>query len=125
MKTTKILYWVFTILLVALMLFSAIGSFIPNPQGDAFAKHIGFPLYIFKFLAVAKILGVVAILVPGNARLKEWAYAGFTFDMLGAVYAFISVGDPAAQWAPFLIGGLIFSFGSYITYHQKLSAKQA
>lgn len=122
MKTTKILYWVFTVLLVALMLFSAVSSFIPNPQGAEFAKHIGYPLYIFKFLAVAKILGVVAILVPGNPRLKEWAYAGFTFDMLGAMYSFFSVGDPAVQWAPMLVLGLVFVFGSYICYH-KLKAQ--
>ena len=97
MKTTKILYWVFTGLILALMLFSAISTFIPNPQGAELAKHMGYPLYIFKFLAVAKILGVIAILVPGYPRLKEWAYAGFFFDILGAIYSFIAIGDPACQ----------------------------
>lgn len=123
MKTTKILYWVFTVLLVALMLFSAVGTFIPNPQAAAFAQHIGYQPYIFKFLAVAKILGVIAILVPGNPRLKEWAYAGFTFDLLGAMYSFFSVGDPAATWAPMLLLGLVFIAGSYICYH-KLKAQK-
>ena len=118
MKTTKILYWVFTILLVALMLFSAVGSFMNNPQGAEFAKHIGYPITLFKFLAVAKILGVIAILVPGYPRLKEWAYAGFTFDLLGAIHAGLAVGDPITAWIPVLIG-LILVFGSYITYHKK------
>lgn len=119
MKTTKILYWVFTVLLVALMLFSAIGSFIPNPEGAAFAKQFAYPTYIFKFLAIAKILGVIAILVPGNPRLKEWAYAGFTFDMLGAMYSFYANGTfPAATWAPMLVLGLVFVAGSYICYHK-------
>jgi hypothetical protein len=123
MKTTKILYWVFTILLVALMLFSAISTFIPNPEGAAFAKQFAYPTYIFKFLAIAKILGVIAILVPGNPRLKEWAYAGFTFDLLGAIYSFYANGTfPAATWAPMLILGLILVFGSYICYH-KLKAQ--
>lgn len=117
MKTTKIFYWIFTILLVALMLFSAIGSFMNNPQGVEFAKHLGYPLYLFKFLAVAKILGVIAILVPGNRRLKEWAYAGFTFDLIGAVYSGLSVGDALTAWIPVFVG-LIFVFGSYITYHK-------
>jgi hypothetical protein len=117
MKTTKILYWVFTILMIVLMLFSAIGTFMNNPQGVEFAKHLGYPLYIFKFLAVAKILGVIAILVPGNKRLKEWAYAGFSFDLIGAAYSGLSVGDPLVQWLPVYVG-LIFIFGSYIFYHK-------
>jgi hypothetical protein len=123
MKTTKIIFWVFTVLLIALMLFSAVSSFITSPQGEAFAKHIGFPTYIFKFLAVAKILGIIAILIPGYPRLKEWAYAGFTFDLLGAMYTFYSVGDPFVKWAPMLIAGLIFIFGSYIYYHKILAQK--
>lgn len=119
MKTTKILYWIFTILLIALMLFSAVGSFIPNPQSAEFAKHLGYPVGLFKFLAVAKILGVIAILVPGNPRLKEWAYAGFTFDLVGAIYSGLAVGDPISAWILVFVG-LIFVFGSYITYHKKL-----
>jgi hypothetical protein len=122
MKTIKILYWVFTVLICALMLFSAFGTFRNDPKGAELIKHIGFPLYIFKFLAVAKILGVVAILVPGYARLKEWAYAGFFFDMAGATYCYIAIGDPVSAWAPILIFIAIL-FGSYITYHKKLDAK--
>ena|ERR1700761_4727004 len=123
MKTTKILYWVFTILLIVLMLFSAIGSFISTPESAKFAAQFGYPTYIFKFLAIAKILGIIAILVPGYPRLKEWAYAGFTFDLLGAIYSFYSNGNiPASQWAPMLIAGLIFVFGSYICYHKKIKA---
>jgi hypothetical protein len=121
MKTTKILYWVFTILLIALMLFSAVGTFMNNPQGAEFAKHLGYPMYVFKFLAVAKILGIIAILVPGNRRLKEWAYAGFTFDLTGAVYSGLSVGDSLVAWIPVFVG-LVFVFGSYITYHKKMAA---
>ncbi len=123
MKTIKILYWVFTILLVVLMLFSAFGTFVSSPESAKFATQFGYPTYIFKFLAVAKILGVIAILVPGNPRLKEWAYAGFTFDLLGAIYSFYSNGTfPVSQWAPMLIAGLIFVFGSYIFYHKKIKA---
>jgi hypothetical protein len=121
MKTTKILYWIFTILLVVLMLFSAISSFIPNPQGAELLKHIGFTLPVLQFLAVAKILGVIAILVPGYPRLKEWAYAGFTFDLTGAVYAGLAAGDSIVIWLPVIIG-LVFVFGSYITYHKKTKA---
>jgi len=124
MKTTKILYWVCTVLLLAMMLFSAVSTFMNNPQGAELAKHIGYPMYVFKFLAVAKILGIIAILTPGFPRLKEWAYAGFFFDLTGAIFSFIAVGDPASAWAPMFVFELLL-FGSYIFYHKKLKAVQA
>lgn len=126
MKTTKILYWVFTILLIALMLFSAVGTFFNSDAGRQFGVQFGYPFYVFQLLAVAKILGIIALLVPGFPRVKEWAYAGFTFDLVGAMYSFYMPHKfPAAQWAPILIFGLILIFGSYITYHKLLRARAA
>jgi uncharacterized membrane protein YphA (DoxX/SURF4 family) len=117
MKKDKILYWVFTVLLILLMLFSAISSFFPNPQGIEMMKHIGYPYSVLTLLSVAKILGVIVILIPGFSRLKEWAYAGFTFDLVGAVFAGLSAGDALMMWLPVLIG-LVIIFGSYIFYHR-------
>jgi hypothetical protein len=123
MKTTKILYWVFTVLILGLMLFSAVSTFMMSAAGEKMAADMHYPFYIFKFLAVAKILGIVAILVPGNPRLKEWAYAGFFFDLLGATYSFIAMGSPVAEWLPMLVF-FVFLFGSYICYHKISKAKQ-
>jgi uncharacterized membrane protein YphA (DoxX/SURF4 family) len=117
MKTTKIIYWILTGLLVILMLFSAISSLRPNPQGIAMMEHLGYPYNVLQLLAVAKILGVIAILIPGFPRLKEWAYAGFTFDLCGAIFAGLCAGDPVSQWIPVMVGILLI-FGSYIFYHK-------
>jgi hypothetical protein len=117
MKTTKIMYWIFTILFIIFMLFSAIASWFPKPEGIAMMKHLGYPYSVLTFLSVAKILGIIAILIPGFPRLKEWAYAGFTFDLVGATFAGLSAGDPLMQWIPVLLG-LVFIFGSYILYHR-------
>jgi uncharacterized membrane protein YphA (DoxX/SURF4 family) len=119
MKSTKILYWVFTILLIVMMLFSAFASLKQTPDGVAVMKHLGYPYSVLTLLSIAKILGVIAILIPGFPRLKEWAYAGFTFDLVGAIYASLSVGDPISQSLPIFLG-LIFVFGSYIFYHKKM-----
>lgn len=118
MKKTQIIYWIFTILLIAMMLMSAVTSFMPNPQGEAMMKSIGYPYDVLYLLAIAKILGIIALLVPGFNRLKEWAYAGFTFDLIGACYAFYMIGTPVADTA-FMLVGLVLVFGSYI-YHHKL-----
>lgn len=121
MKTTNILYWVFTGLMALLMLFSSVASLMDIHKSEEFFKHLQQPGYMITFLSVAKILGVIVILIPGFPRLKEWAYAGLTFDLAGAIYSFISVGDPISQWG-LLILGLIFIAGSYYFYHRKAEA---
>ena len=120
MKTINIYYWIFTVLLVALMLLSAVTGLMNSPDGAALMKHLGYPPHLLTFLSVAKILGIIAILVPGYPRLKEWAYAGFAFDLIGAGYSGLAVGDPIVQWVVVYIG-LIFVFGSYIFYHKRLN----
>jgi hypothetical protein len=120
MKTIRITYWVFTILLIVLMLFSAVSSFMKNADGVAMMQHLGYPYSVLTLLSVLKILGVIAILVPGFPRLKEWAYAGFTFDLMGAIYASLAAGDSFVLTLPIFVG-LVFVFGSYIFYHRKLN----
>ena len=125
MKTTKIIYWICTILIIAMMLFSAFSSFFSHdPKAADMMKQIGIPMYLLKFLAVGKILGAIAILVPGYARLKEWAYAGYFFDLLGATYCFIASGFPASGWAPMFVF-IALLLGSYFTYHKIQSTKPA
>ena len=60
--------------------------------------HLGFPAYFREELAWAKLLGVVLLLAPVPARLKEWAYAGFAIDLASALIAHLSVGDGPEAW---------------------------
>ena len=121
MKQIKIIYWISTILIAGLMLFSGITNAISTKEALDLFKALGYPAYLSPFLGIAKILGAVAILVPGYPRLKEWAYAGLTFDLLGAAYSGVAVGGP--------LGGLLFFAVilavlavSYIYHHKKLKA---
>jgi uncharacterized membrane protein YphA (DoxX/SURF4 family) len=64
------------------------------------AQHVtalGYPAYLQHFLGVAKLLGGAVVLLPGLPRLKEWAYAGLTFDLVGATYSHVANQDPAAE----------------------------
>ena len=73
---------------------------------------LGYPEYLMTILGVAKLLGVIALLIPGVPLLKEWAYAGFTFDLLGASASHAFVGDPIAETiVPLVVLGL--AVGSY------------
>ena len=85
MKKTKILYWIITGLFSAFMLFSAIPDILVTPDAITFMNGLGYPTYIIPFLGVAKLLGVIAILIPGFPGIKEWAYAGLFFDLIAAV----------------------------------------
>ena len=120
MKRTKILYWVFTSLFAFVMAGSAIPDILSSPEAvEGMHKGLGYPLYFVPFIGVAKILGVIAILIPGYPRIKEWAYAGLTFDLIGATFSIIAVGAPVANWA-FMIIPLSVAAASYIFYRKKL-----
>ncbi|MHA4810800.1 DoxX family protein [Flavitalea flava] len=123
MKKTNTLYWIFTGLLAALMLMSGITNLMVVPDAVTIVTtHLGYPKYFIPFLGFAKILGVIAILVPGYPRIREWAYAGFVFDLIAAMYSSIMVGDPASGWATLFIG-LALIAASYIYHHKRLQAK--
>lgn len=108
----KITYWVVTILAAALMTLSAIPDILLSAEAVEIFRHLGYPTYLLPFLGVAKLLGVIAVLQPWFGRLKEWAYAGLTFDLIGAFYSHLSVGDSAAFWI-FPVVGLILVSASY------------
>ncbi|MCB0541468.1 MAG: DoxX family protein [Ignavibacteriae bacterium] len=85
----KLLYWVITVLISLMMLLSAIMYLSQNQDMVDNFTVLGYPLYLMSILGIAKILGVIALLNPWSARLKDWAYAGFTFVLIGAVLSHI------------------------------------
>ena len=58
---------------------------------------LGYPAYFVTILGTWKVLGGLAILAPRTPRLKEWAYAGIAFDLTGAAFSHISVGQPVVK----------------------------
>lgn len=110
MKRNKIIYWVATIWLALGMVATGIQQVLHMPLEEALAppgahgiQVLGYPLYFLTIIGVWKILGVVALLVPRTALLKEWAYAGFVFLLTGAVCSHIAVGHGAAELFPALL----------------------
>jgi LPXTG-motif cell wall-anchored protein len=120
MKKTKVLYWILTGLMAAFMLMASIPDVLKLPEVVALFTHLGYPVYLLSFIGTAKILAVIAILFPRFPRLKEWAYAGLVFDLIGALYSHISVGDSFHDWI-FAIIGLLLVSGSYFLYRKRQS----
>jgi DoxX-like family len=121
MKKTNILYWTFTGLFAFLMFGSAIPDVFSHPIAvKGMHEDLGYPLYFLPFIGVAKWLGVIAILIPANyPRIKEWAYSGLFFDLIGATYSIMASGAPVANWA-FMVLPLGLGALSYYFYHKKI-----
>ncbi|MGO4499078.1 DoxX family protein [Paenibacillus sp. 2RAB27] len=64
---------------------------------------LGYPEYILTILGFWKLMAVIAILIPRFPRLKEWAYAGFFFELSGAAASHILNGDSLALAAQPLV----------------------
>lgn len=93
-KTYKIIYWIATAWLSLGMFATGLGQILKShsgPAGTDSLNHLGYPMYFLTLLGIAKISGVLVVLAPKLPLLKEWAYAGFTFMMLGAIYSHIAV----------------------------------
>jgi uncharacterized membrane protein YphA (DoxX/SURF4 family) len=113
----KITYWITTGIVALMMSYSAY-AYLTQPAMVQGFQHLGFPRYFRIELAIAKIIGVVLLLAPVSARLKEWAYAGFAFTFVSAFIAHTASGDPvAARVMPLVL--LILLIVSYIAYYKQ------
>jgi hypothetical protein len=96
-KATTIAYWIVTALFCLQMGFTAYAQ-LRLPQVAGMFAHLGFPAYFRVELSWAKVLGVVLLLAPVPAWLKEWAYAGFAITLASALIAHFSLGDALEVW---------------------------
>ncbi len=94
MNRDKIIYWIATGLLAAGMVMSGVMYLSQNEEMVKNFTSIGYPVFMLGILGVAKLLGGVALVAPVPAALKEWAYAGFTFVFIGAVWTHIATATP-------------------------------
>ena len=102
-KRNRIIYWIFTAWMSLGMVSTAIVQLIRQEKEVAMFTHLGYPLYLMTLLAIWKLLGVIAVLIPKFPVLKEWAYAGFFFAMSGAIISHIAIGDGIKEIFPSLL----------------------
>jgi uncharacterized membrane protein YphA (DoxX/SURF4 family) len=97
-KRNKIIYWIATAWLSLGMTATGIVQLVKTKEEEALFAHLGYPSYLLTIIGTWKLLGVIAILIPGFPFLKEWAYAGFFFVMSGAVFSHFAVGDSSKEY---------------------------
>ena len=112
-KGIAIGFWIATGLFCLQIGFTAYAQLRLPVVAEAFT-HLGFPAYFRVELALAKLLGVVLLLAPVPARLKEWAYCGFAITLVSALIAHVAVGDGPEAWgfaaATSVLWGLSYFF---------------
>lgn len=96
LKPNQIVYWLSTAILAVVFVAGGIANVLGFEAQQQIMTKLGFPLYLMLFLGVAKLLAIGAILAPGLPLLKEWAYAGICFVLMGAFYSHFQAGDPVA-----------------------------
>jgi DoxX-like family len=111
-RVTTLIYWVVTGLFCLQMSFTAYAQ-LSLPQVAEMFTHLGFPTYFRVELSWAKLLGVILLLAPVPARLKEWVYAGFFINLASALVAHFSVGDGPAAWSWAAGTGVILGFSYF------------
>jgi hypothetical protein len=121
-KATAIVFWIATALFCLQMSFTAYAQLRLPQVAEAF-NHLGFPAYFRVELSCAKLLGVVLLLAPVPARLKEWAYAGFAINLTSAVIAHLSVGDGPDAWGWAVATGVLWGLSYF--FWRRLQAAPA
>lgn len=117
MKTTKIIYWVSTILI---FLFEGVLPALTSQTEMAKEgiRHLGYPEYFGMTLTIFKVAGALILIIPKLPKtLKEWAYAGFTFDFLFAFISHWAVGGfSGTTLFPLIVLAVLIA--SYVSYHK-------
>jgi len=112
MNKKKVAYIVVTALFCLAILPGAVMDILQPEMVVEVAEQLGLPLYVLTLIGGWKFLGVVGVLQQKSDRVKEWAYAGFFFDLTGAAFCHGAAGDTAGIAPPLVI--LVFLVASYV-----------
>lgn len=118
LRRGKIIYWTLTLLMfVPGTIGALVEAFTSGPASIVkIMIALGFPLYLMKILGIAKTFGGIAILTGKLPRMKEWAYAGFAIEFLGATASHLITGDVKYAFFPFSF--FVVLVIAYILWHK-------
>ena len=120
MKKHKAIFWIFTSLIFIWEALMPLGTLLFAPQYvNAGTKPLGYPDYFAYTLIFCKVLGASALMLPKlSGRLREWAYAGLTFNLIFAVVSHVAVDGNVGYILSPVVVGLVLAV-SYI-YNRKV-----
>lgn len=105
----RIFYWIATILFALWLVGDGLGGVLQVEAGKTSLAHLGYPMYFLLITGFAKLCAAVAIVQTRYTTIKEWAYAGYAFNCLGAFLSRAFVGDNfALVLLPLIFLGIMF-----------------
>ena len=119
-RTTTRLYWGLTSLFCLLMLADGVAGLLLEKNGQQAMRQLGYPVYLMTITGAAKILGALALLQPRYRTLKEWAFAGFAIDFVGAAASVVLAGLGFAGALPALVMAAVLC-GLYALWQRYLA----
>jgi hypothetical protein len=122
-KQFVVAFWIVTAIFCLQIGFTAYAQLQLPQVAEAFTR-LGFPGYFRVELSWAKLIGIVLLLSPVPARLKEWAYAGFAITLVSALVAHLAVGDGPSAWGWAVATGILWAF-SYFFWRRTQSMATA
>ena len=109
-RTIHLLYRTITFLFAALLLMAGITEATAHESGKEIMRHLGYPEHVLHVLGTGKILAAVALVQRRFPTLREWAYAGVTFNLVGACVARAAAGDSTGLiLSPLLFLAVLFT----------------
>jgi hypothetical protein len=119
-KNKTIWYWIITGILSFCLFSGGLAQALQVKGVVEGFKPLGYPAYFISIIGVWKVLGIIAILMPGFKLLKEWAYAGLFFTMTGAVISHIASNDIHAQ----IIAPMVFSIFTVLSWYLRPDSRK-
>lgn len=120
MKKNKIIFWISTSIIFlweGLMPLSTV-LFMPE-YVTVGTKPLGYPDYFAYALIICKVLGATALMLPKlPGKLREWAYAGLTFNLIFAVISHVVVDKNVGYILTPIVVGAILAVSYF--YDQKI-----
>jgi hypothetical protein len=98
MKSKNAAYWLTTGIFCLVLGFSGVTHFLHIEFMVENMAMLGYPVYFMTIIGSFKLLGIATLLAPRLPLLKEWAYAGFTFNLIGATASHLYAGEPISHW---------------------------
>ena len=116
-RITARLYWTLTLLFCLMMLADGVAGLLLEKNGQEAMRQLGYPVYIMTITGAAKIMGALALLQNKYSTLKEWAFAGFAIDFIGAAASVAFAGMGFVGMLPALVMTAVL-FGIYFLWKQ-------
>ena len=118
----RITYWIFAGLTWTFLVVFGVQDLFHKQTVSASISHLGYPEYFCYLLGAGKLLAAAALIYPKTKLMRDWAYAGITFELISSFVSHWIVGDPwSLRVAPLFVLAIVLVACRYDPYRPLIS----